>query len=74
MSPSSSRQGIECHLIDPGARNSLHLVPQMDMAIHICKLMEISKGDKAKTEKYGKVASEGGEDIRAIVQGHNLLN
>lgn len=64
MSPSSSRQGIECHLIDPGARNSLH----------ICKLMEISKGDKAKTEKYGKVASEGGEDIRAIVQGHNLLN
>ena len=61
--------------IDPGpqmmsrladGRNSPHLASQMDMAVRICKLM--------KTEKYGKVASEGGEDIRALGSAYQVTN
>ena len=55
---------VETDGIDPGAQvmsrlaegqNSPHLPSQMDMAVRICKLM--------KTEKYGNVVSESGEDI-----------
>jgi len=64
-------EGVVCRLpIDPGAqmmsrlvdgRNSLHLAVQMDMAVVTRKTMETCKGGKAKAEKDGKVASEGGE-------------
>ena len=62
---------IVCDLIDATAqmmswlvdgRNSVHkLAAQMDMAVAIRKVMETSKGDKAKAEKEGKMASRGDE-------------
>lgn len=69
--------GIACDLIDAGAQmmsrlvdgqNSLHLAARMDMAVVIRKMMETSKGDKAKAEKEGKVASGGDESEHLL--GH----